>query len=200
MGILDVGLLSGSDVAPAERPAAMDRLEKSLVELCRYAAKSGVNIVLEVFDRDIDKKCLIGKSDLAVTVAQKIRMKYPNFGLILDLSHIPLQYEPTKTAIKNCARYSTHLHIGNCVLKDRNHPVYGDQHPRFGVNGGENDVDQLREFFETLFEEGVLKKDTAVKVGEKPLISFEVKPMAGENPCLVIANSKRVFKQAWALL
>ena len=56
MGIRDVGLLSGSDVAPADRPAAMDRLENSLVELCRHAAKSGGNIVLEVFDRDIDKK------------------------------------------------------------------------------------------------------------------------------------------------
>ena len=111
-----------------------------------------------------------------------------------------MQGEPTKTAVKNCAKYITHLHIGNCVLKDRTHPAYGDQHPRFGVNGGENDVDQLREFFAALFAEGVLKKDSALTVGEKPLISFEVKPMAGENPVLVLANSKRVFKQAWALL
>ena len=155
---------------------------------------------LETFDVDVDKKCLIGKSDLAATVAEKIRTKYPNFGLILDLSHIPLQYEPTKRAIKTCAKYTSHFHIGNCVLKDRNHPAYGDQHPRFGVNGGENDVDQLREFFEALFEAGLLKNDPAVKAADKPLISFEVKPMAGENPGLVIANSKRVFKQAWALL
>jgi sugar phosphate isomerase/epimerase len=147
----------------------------------------------------VDKRCLIGKSDLAATVAQTIRKKYPNFGLILDLSHIPLQGEPTKSAIKNCAKYITHLHIGNCVLKDRSHPAYGDQHPRFGVKGGENDVEQLREFFAALFAGGVLKKDSAA-AGEKPLISFEVKPMAGENPRLVLANSKRVFKQAWAQL
>jgi hypothetical protein len=97
-------------------------------------------------------------------------------------------------------RYSTHLHIGNCILKDRNHPAYGDHHPRFGVKGGENDVDQLREFFATLFEEGFLKNDPAAKAGEKPLISFEVKPMAGEDPALVLANSKRVFKRPWELL
>jgi sugar phosphate isomerase/epimerase len=127
-------------------------------------------------------------------------MKYPNFGLILDLSHIPLQHEPTKTAIKKCAKYITHLHMGNCVMKDIYHLAYGDLHPRFGVNGGENDVDQLRDFFESLFEAGLLRNDPTVKVENKPIISFEVKPMMGENPELVIANSKRVFKQAWALL
>ena len=200
LGATGVSVLSGPHPGKALEQEGLQKLLESLEEFCDYSQKYNLAFELETFDFDVDKKCLIGKSDLAVTVAQKIRMKYPNFGLILDLSHIPLQYEPTKTAIKNCARYSTHLHIGNCVLKDRNHPAYGDQHPRFGVKGGENDVDQLREFFETLFEEGVLKRDTTVKVGEKPLISFEVKPMAGENPCLVIANSKRVFKQAWALL
>lgn len=200
LGATGVSVLSGPHPGKALEQEGLQKLLESLEEFCDYSQKYNLAFEMETFDFDVDKKCLIGKSDLAVTVAQKIRLKYPSFGLILDLSHIPLQYEPTKTAIKNCARYTTHLHIGNCILKDRNHPAYGDQHPRFGVNGGENDVDQLQEFFETLFEEGVLKKDTTVKVGEKPLISFEVKPMAGENPCLVLANSKRVFKQAWALL
>lgn len=200
LGATGVSVMSGPHPGKALEQEGLQKLLESLEEFCDYSQKYNLAFELETFDFDVEKKCLIGKSDLAVTVAQKIRTQYPNFGLILDLSHIPLQYEPTKTAIQNCARYSTHLHIGNCVLKDRNHPAYGDQHPRFGVNGGENDVDQLREFFETLFEERVLKKDTTVKVGERPLISFEVKPMAGENPCLVLANSKRVFKQAWALL
>jgi sugar phosphate isomerase/epimerase len=153
---------------------------------------------LETFDFNVDKKCLIGRSDLAATVAQKTRAKHPNFGLILDLSHIPLQYEPVATAVRNCAAYTSHFHIGNCVLKDPSHQAYGDQHPRFGVNGGENDIDQLKDFFAALFEEGLLKRDA--KAADKPLISFEVKPMPGEDPELVIANSKRVFKQAWALL
>ncbi len=45
-----------------------------------------------------------------------------------------------------------------------------------------------------------MRRFAAAKAGEKPLISFEVKPMAGEDPALVLANSKRVFKRAWALL
>jgi len=200
LGATGVSVLSGPHPGRGLEKEGLQKLLESLEEFCDYSQKYHLAFELETFDFDVDKKCLIGKSDLAATVAQKIRTKYPNFGLILDLSHIPLQYEPTKTAIQNCAKYTTHLHIGNCILKDRNHSAYGDQHPRFGVNGGENDVDQLREFFEALFEAGLLKNDPAVKVEDKPIISFEVKPMAGENPGLVLANSKRVFKQAWALL
>lgn len=200
LGAAGVSLLSGPHPGKELQEEGVLKLLESLEEFCDYSQKYGLAFELETFDTDVDKRCLIGKSDLAADVARKMRTKYPRFGLILDLSHIPLQDEPAKTAVANCARYTTHLHIGNCVLKDRNHPAYGDQHPRFGVKGGQNDVEQLREFFEALLEEGVLKNDPAVKAEDKPLVSFEVKPMAGEDPGLVLANSKRVFKQAWALL
>jgi len=200
LGAAGVSVLSGPHPGKGLEEEGVRKLLHSLEELCECSQRHHLAFELETFDFDVDKKCLIGKSDLAAQVAQKIRKKYANFGLILDLSHIPLQYEPAKTAVKNCARYSRHLHIGNCVLGDRTHQAYGDQHPRFGVRGGENDVDQLREFFTALIEEGFLKNDPGLKAAEKPLISFEVKPMAGEDPLLVLANSKRVFKQAWAML
>jgi sugar phosphate isomerase/epimerase len=200
LGATGVSALSGPHPGKGLEKEGVQKLLESLEELCDYSQRYRLAFELETFDFDLDKKCLIGKSDLAASVAQTIRTKHPNFGLMLDLSHLPLQYETVKAAIKNCAKYINHLHIGNCVLKDRNHPAYGDMHPRFGVNGGENDVDQLREFFEALFEAGLLKNDPAAKAEGKPLISFEVKPMAGENPVLVLANSKRVFKRAWALL
>ncbi|MCE5280518.1 MAG: sugar phosphate isomerase/epimerase [Deltaproteobacteria bacterium] len=200
LGATGVSVLSGPHPGTGLEQEGVQRLLESLDELCDYSGRHRMTFELETFDVDVEKRCLIGRSDLAATVAKKVRAKHPNFGLILDLSHIPLQGEPTKTAVMNCAPYTTHLHIGNCVLKDTSHRAYGDQHPRFGVKGGENDVEQLREFFEALFAAGVLKRDAAVEAADRPLISFEVKPMAGENPVLVLANSKRVFKQAWALL
>src|ERR1035438_3286093 len=99
LGIRDVGLLSGSDVPAATRPAAMDRLEKSLVELCRYGAGRGCNIVLEVFDRDIDKKALIGPADTALEIAARVKRLCKNFGLMVDLSHIPLLGESPAQAL-----------------------------------------------------------------------------------------------------
>jgi hypothetical protein len=67
------------------------------------------------------------------------------------------------------------------------------------VDGGENDVEQVKEFFTALFELGWLK-DEMPESKRKPIISFEVKPMAGERSSIVLANSIRVFKEAWASL
>lgn len=200
IGCKGVAVLSGPHPGKDLEKDAVQKLILSLNELCQYSQKFNLRLELETFDFDIDKKCLIGQSDIAAKVAKEVRMKNSNFGLLLDLSHLPIQYEDSKTAIKNCAEYITHLHIGNCVLKDKNHPAYGDMHPRFGVSGGENDVLELKEFFEVLFANGLLTNNKNVKPENKIIISFEVKPMAGENHSIILANSKRVFKQAWALL
>jgi sugar phosphate isomerase/epimerase len=200
LGTKGVAVLSGPHPGKGLENEAIQKLLQSLEELCDYSQNYNLKFELESFDFDVDKKCLIGKSDLASDVAREINKKCSNFGLILDLSHFPIQYDPIKIALKNCASYTTHLHIGNCVLKDTSHPAYGDMHPRFGVEGGENDVEQVREFFVTLFELGWLKIDGMVKAEDKPIVSFEVKPMAGENSSIVLANSIRVFKEAWASL
>ncbi|MGB8490360.1 MAG: TIM barrel protein [Bacteroidales bacterium] len=199
LGSKGVAVLSGAHPGSEFESKAIQKLLQSLEELCDYSRKYNLQLELESFDFDIDKKCLVGKSTVAANIAKEVRKKHSNFGLILDLSHFPLQYEPTKVALKNCASYITHLHIGNCVLKDRSHAAYGDQHPRFGVDGGENDVEQVREFFAALFELGWLK-DESINSDGKPIVSFEVKPMSGELSSIVLANSIRVFREAWASL
>lgn len=199
LGTKGVAVLSGPHPGREFESEAIQKLLQSLDELCNYSQRYNLQFELESFDFDIDKKCLVGKSTVAADIAREVRKKHSNFGLILDLSHFPIQYEQTKTALKNCASYTTHLHIGNCVLKDKSHAAYGDQHPRFGVDGGENDVEQVKEFFTALFELGWLKDEKNESKG-KPIISFEVKPMAGERSSIVLANSIRVFKEAWASL
>ncbi len=199
LGTKGVAVLSGRHPGKDLESKAIEKLLLSLDELCTYSKNYNLRFELETFDYDVDKKALIGKSELAAEIAQEVNKKHSNFGLILDLSHFPIQFEKTNVALKNCAAYTNHLHIGNCVLKDKNHPAYGDMHPRFGVEGGENDVEQVKEFFATLFDLGWLSDKTG-KTESKPIISFEVKPMAGEKSSLVLADSIRVFKKAWGLL
>ena len=198
LGTKGVAVLSGPHPGKDLEKKGIEKLLVSLDELCAYSKNYNLRLELETFDFDIDKRSLIGQSALAAEIAKEVNRNHSNFGLILDLSHFPIQYEKTKAALKNCADYTNHLHVGNCVMKDKNHPAYGDMHPRFGVNGGENDVEELREFFETLFELGWLKDH--LKPESRPIISFEVKPMAGEKSSLVLADSIRVFKTAWGLL
>jgi sugar phosphate isomerase/epimerase len=196
LGIRDVGLLSGSDVPPAQRPAAMDRLEDSLVQLCRHAATAGCQIVLEVFDRDIDKKCLVGPAAVAREIAERVKRTCPNFGLLVDLSHIPLLGESPAQALRPVREHIAHIHIGNAYFQDRQDPAWGDQHPRFGYPGGANDVPEIVEFLRELFAVGYLLADGS----RRGAVSFEIKPVGDEDATVMITAAKRKLLEAWATL
>lgn len=190
LGAGAMAVLSGPDPGPDDRPAAADALVKTLQELCDLGRRNGVRVTLETFDRDIDKRALIGPSEEAAAVAQ--RVDRDNFGLIIDLSHLPLQRETPREALGNVADHLVHAHFGNCVLKDPDNPAYGDLHPRFGYPGSEVGVPELTEYLRVLLEMGFLNPEAP------PIVSAEVKPMPGETGRAVIANAKRVLREAWA--
>jgi sugar phosphate isomerase/epimerase len=193
MNAVGIAYLSGKDPGDAQRKDATAALVATTQELCDYAKSKGdLKIVLETFDRTIDKKSLIGPSDEAAAFAEAVNRA--NFGLMVDLSHLPIQFESAKEALTNVKDYLVHAHVGNCIMKDSSHPGYGDMHPRFGIKGGENDVEELTEFLVTLFDIGYLRE------GKQPFVSFEVKPLAGETSELVIANAKRTMREAWLRL
>lgn len=192
-GAKQLGLLSGPAPTIEKREKARELLTDSLIQLCRYAqSKGNLSITLEVFDRDIDKKCLIGPTEEAVEVAKEVRRHFPNFGLMIDLSHLPLMKESPEHALGLARDYLTHAHIGNCILKDKNHPAYGDKHPSFGMAAGENDVAEVRQFLKALMDIGY------IGAGKQNVVAFEVKPLESQSSEVVIANAKRTLLQAWA--
>ncbi len=193
MGIRSVAILSGP--VSADYDAAKQWLTESIGALCDYAAPRNIAIVLETFDQvPFGKNCLIGPTRDAIEVSKAIRASHPSFGLLLDLSHLPLLSESSGAALRMAKEHLTHVHIGNCAMDDPAHPAYGDNHPRFGAAGTRNDVKELAEFLRVLIEIGYLKK------GERRIVSFEVKPMAGESSEAVIAGSKRALEAAWRLV
>jgi sugar phosphate isomerase/epimerase len=196
MGCRAFGFLSGRYPEDEEgKEEAFQALCKSTRELCKYAKSKGdITIALEVFDYDIDKKSIIGPVALAKRFAEEIRSEYEKFGLMVDLSHIPLLRETIEESVLPIKEYIVHAHMGNCVLKSPELLGYGDLHPRFGFPEGENDVHELAEYLKVLKSIGYLNDKT------KPIISFEVKPFGDEDPDLVVANAKRVLNAAWAML
>ncbi|MHB1005156.1 MAG: sugar phosphate isomerase/epimerase family protein [Chloroflexota bacterium] len=193
LGATRLAVLSGPDPGAERRAEGMAALVRSLDEICAYAAGKGqLGITLEVFDRDIDKKALIGSTSDAVLVAKELRKSHPSFGLMIDLSHLPLQGESSQDALLTAKDYLVHIHVGNCSLVP-GHPAYGDLHPRFGIAGGANDTAELREFLRVLFEIDYLGE------GKQNIVAFEVKPQSSdEAPEVVIANAKRTLLAAWA--
>ena len=192
MGAGGLGYLSGP-YQDARKEAAFDCLLDSTNELCAYAkAKGNLKILLEIFDYDIDKKSLIGPVALAKRFSEAVRKQHANFGLMPDLSHLPLLRETPQQSLVPIKDHILHAHMGNAVVRDKALTAYGDQHPRFGFPGSENDVDQLVDYLRTLIKVGYLST-------KKPgILSFEVKPVGNEDPDLVIANAKRTLNQAWA--
>ena len=195
LGVHKMAMLSGPDPGADKREEAKKALTDSLIEICKHAASKGqMGICLEVFDREIEKKCLIGPTAEGAKVATAVRKQCPNFGLMIDLSHVPLLKETPEQAIMAAKDCLSHVHVGSCILKDKSHPAYGDQHPRFGLDIGENDVEQVRQFLKALMAVGY------IGAGKQNVVAFEVKPLAEESSELVVANAKRTLLESWARL
>ena len=194
VGASGLAFLSGK-YEEAEKEKAFDALVDSTKELCAYAeSKGALRIAHEIFDYDIDKKSLIGPASLAAKYAGAVRADHPGFGLLVDLSHLPLLRESAAEAIMPVKEFIVHAHIGNAVADDPSHEAYGDMHPRFGFPNSANGVEELVVYLRTLMDAGFFRTD------DPPVLSFEVKPWKDEDPDIVVANAKRVLNESWARL
>jgi sugar phosphate isomerase/epimerase len=195
-GACGLAVLSGPDPGERHRAIAKVMLCASLKELCEFSRRAGgPPILLEVFDRvPFGKNCLIGPSEEAADIADRVHPFYGDFGLMMDLSHTPLLGESPERALKAAPEDLRHVHIGNCVLRDKDHPAYGDNHPLFGIPEGENGVDELAAFLKVLLEIRYLGE------GKRNIVSFEIKPFGGQSASQVIANAKETLDAAWKAL
>jgi len=192
---------SGPDPGKEKRNEAKQSLVYSLKELCEYAKRKATSytlvVTMENYDRDVDKRFLIGPTLEAVEIAQRIREEFDNFGLTIDQSHLSQLRESPSVVLEQAKECVVHVHLANCVIQTCTHPAYGDQHPRFGIQAGETDVKEVSEFLESLQKIGYFNSKVPTIL---PIISVEVKPLPGEDSNVLIAASKRVFKEAWARL
>jgi len=192
MGASGFGFLSGK-YDEATKEESYQALIRSTKEICSYVkSKGNMKVALEVFDYDVDKKSLVGPADIALRYAKEIREEHDHFGLMVDLSHIPLIHESIEESLLPVRDYIIHAHIGNCVIRSADMPGYGDLHPRFGFPNSENDVDEVVDYLRVLLQIEYLNDK------KPPIVSFEIKPFGDEDPDIVIANAKRTLNEAWA--
>jgi xylose isomerase domain protein TIM barrel len=196
MGARKFGFLSGPKPATGQ-DEALALLADSITQIGRYAASKGdLTLSLETFDDSTDKCALIGTNRLAVELSREVRKTIPDFGLMVDLSHLPMQGETIHEALSVTEEHINHAHIGSCVIRDPSDPAYGDLHPAFSHPKGECGVPEVREFLRGLLEIGYLSEDAP----ERPVVSFEVQPLGGQTTGPVVANAKRVLREAWRTL
>ncbi len=190
-------LCSGSDVGPERRESAKEIFAETLSHLCRYAVEHApaepLWLGLEHFDREFDQKRLLGPSAETAAFIDELARDHFNIGITLDLSHLKQLGEEIRPAVRAVKRHLIHVHIANCGVDPRYPELCGDTHPRFGIEGGAVTVEDVITFLDEIANQAYLSKKVPTRL---PVISFEIKPVAGEDPLGLIANGKRVLAEA----
>ena len=159
--------------------------------LCAELKPHGMLALLEPFDTDIDRKFLFGATEDCVALIRSLNPKIDNMAIELDLAHVPLMGETFEHAITTAAPYLHRVHLGNCVLKDPDHPRYGDTHPPIGFDGGEIDVPELTRILACLLEVGFLGKK------KRGSLVIEMTPWPGKTPDETAQDSLARLRTAW---
>lgn len=193
IGAKGIAFLAGK-YKEENKEQAYSQLLKTTKTLCAYAKTKSMSVEVEVFDYDLDKMSLIGPATYAAKFAAEMRECFNNFGLLIDLSHIPQTHETSRFVIQTLKPYITHLHFGSAVTADPSMEAFGDTHPRFNFPNSVNSVAELVDYLKCLKDENMFNSQDPM------VLSFEVKPWKDEDPDLAIANTKRVLNRAWALL
>jgi sugar phosphate isomerase/epimerase len=182
----------GRDPGDKGRHLAFEGLGEYITELNAYIkSKSGMAFLIELMDRNVDKKSLCGPSAEVIAFINSLRKQVPDLGVVLDLNHLLLMGEPLPEVLDRCRGYMKHFHLGNCILKDRAHPLWGGAHPPIGIEGGEIDVPQLAELFRLLLELGYL--DSAAR----GTMSLEIVPFPGRSVEETVTDNLNRLHEAW---
>lgn len=170
VGSKKIVFASGPDL-PEDREGAKERLGELIVLLSKQLPRDVV-LALEPTDRDVDKHFLLGPLDETVDFIKKCRRYVKNLGLLLDMCHIPLMHETLESSMEKVDDTLVHIHLGNCMINDKNDPFYGDRHIPWGYAGAEYGENEGVKFLHMLRDHGYFDRPCAT-------VSFEMRPYDG---------------------
>ena len=190
---------SGPDPGTTDRDRAKKQLIKSLNELLEWTHRVKTNylleLILENFDRELQKKRLLGPTNESVELIMEVKKNFPNIHLIIDQSHLRQLGEDPRESLFLARNCLGHVHLANCLLKDRSHPQWGDSHIAFNAEGSEMGTRDIVELFSSLFEVGYLKEKPSERL---PTMSLEIKPTPPDGDRhITFKETCETFLEAW---
>ena len=202
VGAQIVDLNPGKDPGVENRPRAKAAAIESLARLCEYAEEKATDYVIplsmENFDRDVDKKFYLGPTSETIEVVREVRKRVPNMGITPDVAHLLIMGEDPYESVTAAGDLIFHAHLANFIIKDREDPRWGDNHPPFWVDGSEVYPSDLAGYLKGLREIGYF--DSSPDEFRKRIVTFEIRPGDGEPTATVMAGSMRVLRKAVALM
>ncbi|NQU75456.1 MAG: sugar phosphate isomerase/epimerase [Planctomycetes bacterium] len=186
-------IIASGGPSPAE---ATDSHRAAFADFCRWLCAElkphGITVLLEPLDTAVDRRFLYGSTADCVALVRSLDPEVDNLAIELDLAHIPLLGEGFQQAIRTVGPYMKRVHLGNCVLKDKTHPLYGDKHPPIGLKGGEIDVVELTEILQHLLAVGFLNTES------RGALLLEITPFPGRSAEETVQDNIGRLKKAWA--
>jgi sugar phosphate isomerase/epimerase len=161
---------------------------------CPLLARHGMNCQIEPFDTGIDKCFLYGPTKQCVELIESLKPQVNNLFIELDMAHVPLMGETFPDAIRTVGPHLARVHLGNCMLRDKSHPRYGDTHPPIGFPGGEVDVPQLVIILSELLRVGFLSE------AKRGSVILEVTPWPGKTVEETLDDNWGRIRRAWELV
>jgi sugar phosphate isomerase/epimerase len=190
----------GFEAPPAEdREKARQRFARALEVLSDYAGEKSpsapLTLSVENFPIAKEDPFLIGPTLEVVRMLKDLRRRRPRLGLTFDTSHILQLKEDLASTFSQAQEVVAHVHLSNCLIKDRASPFYGDKHPPYGLPGSEIGIPELAGFFRTLKAEGTFSR---VFPTGKPVLSLEVITPPGRTSEETLGEAKEAFQKTWA--
>ena len=179
---------SGKDY-PTDRYSAKERFFEFVMKLCE-SIPNDVTLCFEPTDRDIDKYFLYGPIDETIELARRVRSEgFNNFGILLDMCHVPLMHETLESALSKSSEYLVHVHLGNCVIKNKASLFYGDKHPAWNYPDGEYSACDGARFVKMLKASGYMDKENST-------VSFEMRPFENASAIDSLKRFTEIYKNA----
>ena len=173
----------------SDHSGALERYFEFLIKLSEQVPKD-MKICLEPTDWDIDKHFLCGPLSESVVLAENLRNEgVQNFGLLLDMSHIPIMHETLESAVDKCKNVLTHIHMGNAVIKNKKSPFYGDKHIPWSYPDSEYTENDGITFIKLLKQIGYTDSENATA-------SFEMRPYEGMSARETLEKFVSVWESA----
>jgi sugar phosphate isomerase/epimerase len=168
---------------------------EALAGFCKWLSAAlkphNMTALLEPFDWTIDKKFLYGPTAKCVELIESLKPNVDNMAIELDMAHLPLMGESFEKAITAAGPYLKRVHLGNCILKDKDEPLYGDTHPPIGYPGGEIDVPELTTILRLLLDVGFLNQEN------RGSLVIEMIPWPGKSVAETVEDSFNRLTTAW---
>jgi len=184
-GAKKIILGSGRDVVDHED--GLKRFVDLMNEWFTYIPED-ICVAIEPVDWDIDKKALLGPAEETCACIRELRQGRKRVGILLDMGHIPIMHETLDSAVEKMNDLLCHIHLGSCIMKNKNNPLYGDKHPCWGEPDGEYDEKDGARFLQILTDAGYFSR------GYAQTVSFEMRPLIGMDAEQTVHYLSQWFK------